>query len=255
MAFVIAVVGKGGVGKTTLSGMLVQHLSNQGKGSILAVDADSNSNLNEVLGLQVSGTLSEIREDLDKRKFDLRRDMSVDELEDYTSVKMDEAITHGDDYDLLVMGRSQGKGCYCYANEVLRRQIERVSANYDYILVDNAAGMEHISRGIFPHIDVTILVSDCSRRGVLSAGRINRLVKEIGYDPSIMGLVVNMTPDGVLDAGTAEEVENQELNLIGVVPQNDQVFDYDCDGIPLVDLPESSPVKAALSGIFERIGL
>ena len=168
---------------------------------------------------------------------------------------MDEAITKGDDYDLLVMGRSQGKGCYCYVNEVLRKQIERVGERYPYILVDNAAGMEHLSRGLLPRIDVIIIVSDCSRRGVLSAGRIHKLAKEIGYEPSVMGLVVNLAPNGILDDGTAEEIKNQQLNLIGIVPQEDQVFSYDCEGIPLINLPETSPVKKALSNIFHEIGI
>ncbi|MCL2883086.1 MAG: AAA family ATPase [Coriobacteriia bacterium] len=255
MPLVIAVVGKGGVGKTTLSGMLIEHLCNQGKTSILAVDADANSNLNEVLGLEVSGSLGEIREGLDQKKFDMMQNSSNLEVSEMIFEEMDGAITRGKGYDLLVMGRSQGKGCYCYANEILRKQIQRLSASYSYILVDNAAGMEHISRGILPQIDIVIIVSDCSRRGVLSAGRIDRLVKEIGYAPSVMGLVVNLAPDGVLDTGTKEEVENQGLRLIGVVPQSDQVFAYDCDGIPLVSLPESSSVKTALNNIFSEVGL
>jgi len=255
MPFVIAVVGKGGVGKTTLSGMLVQHLCNQGKKPILAVDADSNSNLNEVLGLEISGSLGEIREELDNRKFDNMRSLTAHEVSERLYSEMDGAVTKGEGYDLLVMGRTQGKGCYCYANELLSRQIEHLSENYSYILVDNAAGMEHISRGILPKIDVVLIVSDCSRRGVKSAGRISRLVKEIGYAPSVMGLVVNLAPDGVLDQGTVEEISNQELDLIGVVPQSDQVFAYDCDGIPLVGLPELSSVRTALNSIFCEVGI
>ncbi|MCL2774854.1 MAG: AAA family ATPase [Oscillospiraceae bacterium] len=255
MAFVIAVVGKGGVGKTTLSGMLVQYLCHNGKKPVLAVDADSNSNLNEVLGLEITGSLGEIREELDSNIRGLIEELKTKGLEDYTFSRMNEAITKGDGYDLLVMGRSQGKGCYCYVNDLLRNLIAKVSENYPFMLVDNAAGMEHISREILPKIDVVILVSDCSRRGIMSAGRIQRLVKEIGHNPSVMGLVVNAAPDGVLDEGTIEEIENQELELIGIVPQDDEVFSFDSDGIPLISLPETSPVKQALHKIFQRIGV
>ena len=160
MSFVIAVVGKGGVGKTTLSGMLVQHLCLNGKKPVLAVDADSNSNLNEVLGLEVAGSLGEIREEIDSDINGLIEKLRTKGIEDYTFSKMGEAITKGDGYDLLVMGRSQGKGCYCYVNDILRRQITKVSENYPYILVDNAAGMEHISRELLPKLDVVILVRD-----------------------------------------------------------------------------------------------
>jgi CO dehydrogenase maturation factor len=153
------------------------------------------------------------------------------------------------------MGRSQGKGCYCYINDILRKQIATISENYPFILMDNAAGMEHISRELLPRIDVVILVSDCSRRGVMSAGRIQRLVKEIGHKPSVMGLVVNTAPGGVLDEGTIEEIDKQELELIGVVPHDEQVFSYDCDGVPLIQLPETSPVKQALHQIFQKMGV
>ena len=255
MPFVIAVVGKGGVGKTTFSGMLVQHLCQTGKKPVLAVDADSNSNLNEVLGLEISGSLGEIREEFDAKKHEMIEQLKTKGVEDYMLAGMDKAIAKGDGYDLLVMGRSQGQGCYCYVNDILRKQIAKISEKYPYILVDNAAGMEHISRGLLPKIDVVVLVSDCSRRGVMSAGRIQRLVKEIGHNPSVMGLVVNAAPDGVLDAGTMEEIEKQGIELLGIVPQDDQVFSFDCEGIPLINLPQTSPVKLALTKVFQKIGV
>ena len=254
MPYIIAVVGKGGVGKTTLSGMLVQYFSHREGKPVLAVDADSNSNLNEVLGLDISGSLGEIREEIADTQNEIRRS-DVKEVEDYTLSKMDKAITKGDGYDILVMGRPQGAGCYCFANEILKRQIEKIGDNYTYVLVDNEAGMEHISRGLLPKIDVVIIVSDCSRRGVIAAGRIQKLVADIGYEPSVIGLVVNMTPNGVLDDGTAEEVKSQGLDMIGIIPYDEQVFSFDSNGIPLITLPEDSPVKTALNDIFLKIGV
>lgn len=258
MAKVIAVAGKGGVGKTTLSGLLVQHLCETGARPVLAVDADANSNLNEVLGLEAPQSLGDIREEIENAGRSSSLGKLAPEgltLDEYASAKMDEAVKKGDGYDLLVMGRSQGKECYCFVNALLGRQIKRLEENYPYILVDNEAGMEHISRGVLPKIDIVILVSDCSRRGIQAAGRIAKLVEHFDLQPSAFGLVVNRAPDGVLDEGTVEEIKKQGLNLIGIIPQNSDIYDLDCDGKPLTTLSEASPVRTALSGVFKNLGL
>lgn len=256
MAQTIAVAGKGGVGKTTLTGLMIQYLGEKGKTPILAVDADANSNLNEVLGVEVEMTLGEIRETVE------RAEMSKDNpipagmsKPDYMEIMFNRCIAEDDDFDLLVMGRTQGKGCYCYVNGLLQTQVQRLTPNYQYVVVDNEAGMEHISRGILPKVDYIVLVSDCSRRGVQAAGRIAELTKECGMTPKKMGLIINRAPDGVLNEGTKDEVEKQGLELLGVVPQNEAVYDYDCDGKPIVKLPSDSPVRKALYQIMEKLGL
>ena len=256
MAHVIAIAGKGGVGKTTLTGLIIQYLGKKGKGPILAVDADANSNLNEVLGVEVEETLGDIREEV------ARAEMSKDNpippgvsKADYMEFKFDDALIEDDDYDLLVMGRTQGKGCYCFVNGLLQAQLQRLEKNYPYIIVDNEAGMEHISRGLIPTMEIAILVSDCSRRGVQAAGRIAALMKELNFKPKTVGLIVNRAPEGKLDAGTMEEVEKQGLTLLGVVPQDQDVYQYDCDGKPIVRLPKDSPVRSALHDIVQKLGL
>ena len=155
----------------------------------------------------------------------------------------------------MVMGRTQGQGCYCFVNGLVQTQIQRLQANYPYLVVDNEAGMEHISRGLLPTMDVAILVSDCSRRGVQAAGRIAALMQELNFKPKQMGLIVNRAPDGKLDAGTMDEIQKQRLHLFGVVPQSDEVYRYDCDGNPRFRLPEDSPVRTALVRILQNIGL
>ena len=140
-------------------------------------------------------------------------------------------------------------------NGLVQTQIQRLQANYPYLVVDNEAGMEHISRGLLPTMDVAILVSDCSRRGVQAAGRIAALMRELNFKPKQMGLIVNRAPDGKLDAGTMDEIQKQGLHLFGVVPQSDEVYRYDCDGKPTVQLPEGSPVRTALVQILQNIGL
>ena len=256
MAHVIAIAGKGGVGKTTLTGLIIQYLGKKGKGPILAVDADANSNLNEVLGVEVEETLGDIREEV------ARAEMSKDNpippgvsKADYMEFKFDDALIEDDDYDLLVMGRTQGKGCYCFVNGLLQAQLQRLEKNYPYIIVDNEAGMEHISRGVLPNMEVAILVSDCSRRGVQAVGRIAQLIKECDMHPKKVGLIINRAPGGVLNEGTKAEIEKQGLTLLGVVPQDETVYEFDCDGTPIVDLPEDSPVRKAIVEIIDNLGL
>ena len=256
MAHVIAVAGKGGVGKTTLCGMLIQYLCEKGKGPILAVDADANSNLNEVLGVKVETTLGDVREEIARAELAKENPIPTGMSKaDYAEMRFEDALVEDDDFDLLVMGRTQGKGCYCYVNGLLQTQLAKYQNNYPYIVVDNEAGMEHISRGILPKMEVAILVSDCSRRGVQAAGRIAKLMKELNFKPQKTGLIVNRVPDGKLDAGTLEEIRNQGLELLGVVPHDDQVYQYDCDGKPIIRLPKDSPVRSALGEIVKKLGL
>ena len=256
MAHVIAVAGKGGVGKTTLTGLIIQYLGEKGKGPILAVDADANSNLNEVLGVKVEATLGDIREEVARAETSKENPIPAGVSKaDYMEFKFDDALVEDDDFDLLVMGRTQGKGCYCFVNGLLQAQLQRLQKNYPYIIVDNEAGMEHISRGVLPNMQTAILVSECSRRGVQAVGRIAELIKECDMHPQRVGLIINRAPGGVLNEGTKEEIEKQGLELLGVVPQDETVYEFDCDGTPTVKLPEDSPVKKAIREIVDKLGL
>ena len=256
MAHVIAVAGKGGVGKTTLTGLIIQYLGEKGTGPILAVDADANSNLNEVLGVKVDATLGDVREEV--ARSEMAKDNPIPAgmtKADYMEFKFDDALVEDDDFDLLVMGRTQGKGCYCFVNGLLQAQLQRLEKNYPYIIVDNEAGMEHISRGVLPSMQTAILVSDCSRRGVQAVGRIAKLIEECDMHPRQIGLIINRAPGGVLNEGTKQEIENQGLHLLGVVPQDETVFDYDCEGKPTINLPEDSPVKKAIREIVDKLDI
>jgi len=255
LAHVIAVAGKGGVGKTTLTALLIQYLCKGGKGPVLAVDADANSNLNEVIGVEAPPTLGEIREEINHAEELGSKIPAGMSKADYAQFRLQGALTEEDDFDLLVMGRTQGKGCYCYVNGLLQAQLQKLQANYPYIVVDNEAGLEHISRGILPSMETAILVSDCSRRGVQAAGRIKDLIAECKLNPQRIGLIVNRAPGGKLNAGTKEEIEKQGLELLAVVPADDTVYEFDCDGKPSVDLPEDSPVRKALMDAIRKLGL
>lgn len=253
MARVIAMAGKGGVGKTTLCGLLIQYLCETGRKPVLAVDADANSNLNEVLGVEAGETLGDIREELERVGTDILPGGMA--KGDYMEMRMNDALTEEDDFDLLVMGRTQGKGCYCFVNGLLQTQMQKLESSYPYIVVDNEAGLEHISRGILPSMDITLLVSDCSRRGVQAAGRIAQLIRDLNLKTERVGLIVNRAPEGMLNEGIREEIQKQGLELLGVVPHDDKVYQYDCDGRPTVTLPKDSPVRVAMGRILDNLGL
>lgn len=256
MGHIIAVSGKGGVGKTTLCGLLIQYLCETGKKPVLAVDADANSNLNEVLGVQAGVTLGQLREEIERGGVDPKYKIPAGMTKAaYLESRMGAALTEEDDYDLMVMGRSQGQGCYCFVNGIVQTQVQKLQSHYPYIVVDNEAGMEHISRGILPSMEIALLVSDCSRRGVQAAGRIAELMKELNLKPQKTGLIINRAPQGRLDKGTEEEIKKQNLNLLGVVPHDETVYQFDCDGRPMVQLPEGSPVRKALQEILEKLGI
>lgn len=256
MANVIAIAGKGGVGKTTLGGLLIQTMCAEGRRPILAVDADANSNLNEVLGVDVEMTLGDVRENVlhDAEALGQKIPSGMTKA-DYTEMMLQRCLAEDDDFDLLVMGRSQGQGCYCYVNGLLQAQLAKLIPNYKYVVVDNEAGMEHISRGILPKVDIMLLVSDCSRRGVQAAERISELIEECHMKPKMIGLIINRAPNGQLNDGTREEIEKSGLTLLGVVPQDEQVYEYDCEGKPTSSLPEDSPVRLALLEIMKKINL
>ena len=256
MAQTIAFAGKGGVGKTTICGMFIEYLCEKKNGPVLAVDADANSNLNEVLGVEVQDTLGDIREDM------TRAEMAVEQVipkgmtkADYAEMRFSDALTEADDFDLLVMGRTQGKGCYCFVNGLLTTQVAKYAKNYRYIVVDNEAGLEHLSRGVLPQVDTILLVSDCSRRGVQAAGRLSEMIRELKLGAKEVGLIVNRAPGGQLNAGVQEEIAKYGMKLIGVVPHDEAVYEYDAEGKPSVTVPQDSPVKQAVRQIFDSLSL
>ena len=254
MPHTIAVAGKGGVGKTTTCGMLIDYLCKKRRGPVLVVDADANSNLNEVLGVEVETSLGAIREEMANAELKGTIPKGMTKAE-YAEFKFNSALIEDDDFDMLVMGRTQGKGCYCYVNGMLQSQVAKYAGNYKYVVMDNEAGLEHVARGTLPHVDTMLLISDCSRRGIQAVARVAEMVKELKLNPGQMGLIVNRAPGGVLDAGIREEIEKHGLTLFGVLPHDDAVYRCDCDGEPSSKLPENDPMKSALKDIMRSLGL
>ena len=254
MPHTIAVAGKGGVGKTTTCGMLIDYLCKKDQGPVLVVDADAHSNLNEVLGVEVETSLGAIREEMAQAEMKGSIPAGMTKA-DYANFKFNSALIEEDEFDMLVMGRTQGKGCYCYVNGVLKTLVDKYAKNYSYVVMDNEAGLEHVARGTLPHVDTMLLISDCSRRGIQAVARVAEMIEEMQLKPGRIGLIVNRAPNGELEQGVLEEIQRHNLNLIGVLPQDEGVYRCDCNGEPSARLPESNPVKQALKGIMQNLGL
>ncbi|WP_352407033.1 AAA family ATPase [Acetoanaerobium noterae] len=255
MGKTIAVAGKGGTGKTSLTGLLINYLATEKSGKVIAVDADANANLNEVLGEKIDITLGAIKEDVNRRERDGNSFPGGMTKAQYMKYRLSTAISEGDGYDLLVMGRSEGTGCYCYVNGILREQLDTISNSYDYLVIDNEAGMEHLSRGTSKSVDVLLLVSDCSRRSIQAVARIRDLALELKLKIGDLYLIVNKAPNGQLNDGIMEEINKYNLNLLGVVPMDENIYEYDSNGKPLIDLPIDSPSKKTFHEILSNLNI
>ncbi len=247
MSYSIALAGKGGTGKTTVAGLLIKYLVKKKKTPILAVDADANANLNEVLGLEVHDTVGNAREDMKKGK--VPEGMTKDV---FMSMRLEEAIAEEEGYDLVVMGQPEGAGCYCAANSILTGFLEKLTANYPYTVMDNEAGMEHISRLTTRNVNVLLLVTDASRRGLQAAVRIHELAKELNIVAGKSCLIINQAK-GEPDAQTMAIIRDAGLELAGVIMEDDTVYEYDNQGRPTVQIPEDNPAVQSAYEIFEKI--
>ena len=241
----IAVTGKGGTGKTTLASMLVRYLVETGKGSVLAVDADFNSTLNEALGLEVSDTIANVLADIKKNKVPTGMTKDV-----FIELKLHQALIETRDYDLLVMGGPQGPGCYCFPSEILKRNLESLDKNYDYMVIDNEAGMEHISRETIENVDILLVISDATAKGVRTAGRIYELAKRLQIRIGAAYLLVTRIAD---PEPLRSDIEATGLELLGVIPDDPLVTEYDLQGKPLMDLPADSPAVSASMKLFDKL--
>ena len=255
MTYNIAVAGKGGVGKTSLTGLLIDTLVKQKKDPILVVDADANCNLYEVLGSEEPETIGHIREVANMTEKNGDSFPGGMTKAQFLQWQLSMILEEGDGYDMLVMGRSEGEGCYCFVNGILKQQVQKISDHFKYVITDNEAGMEHISRKLTKHVDTLILVSDCAKRSIQAVARIRDLAKEMNLSVGKIGLIVNKAPNGELSNGVKEEIEKYGLDLFGVVPSDELIYEYDSEGIPLVKLPADSKSRVALEKIIETLDL
>lgn len=250
MAYVIAVAGKGGTGKTSLAALTVKYLMERKKKAILAVDADSNSCLNEALGVQIHATIGHLREEsLQTIRSGAERPggMSMEQLFDY---QVQQSIIESKGFDLMVMGRPEGPGCYCAANNIIRKYTDKLSETYSYVVIDNEAGMEHLSRRTTHKVDMLLIISDPTVRGVRTAKRIDELVKELSLDVARHALVINRVA-GEEGAELKKYAEDLGLDVAGMVPQDHNIFEYDLQGRGIIELPEDSVAVRAMYGVLD----
>ncbi len=249
MTKVIALAGKGGTGKTTVSALLVKYLREKQLTPVLAVDADSNANLNELLGLSVELTIGQIRKEL---KSELPPNMTRDQ---YMEMKIHQALIEESGFDLLAMGQPDGPGCYCAANQYLAMTMDHLAPNYRYIIVDNEAGMEHLSRMNLRVIDLLLVTSDPSARGILTARRIAELTGPLGIEIKQRCLIVNRVPDPAppeLLAKIDEAVTGSDLPLGGLLSASPELVDQEISGRSYLELPATAPVLAQAYAIFDN---
>jgi CO dehydrogenase maturation factor len=239
--------GKGGTGKTTLSALIIRYLRSNGHGPILAVDADPSSNLADALGLPVKQSLGTAREDFFETKGKLPPGMTK---ETFLEMKLHEILVESEGLDLLVMGRPEGPGCYCYANNILRHHLDVLVKNYPYAVMDNEAGMEHLSRRTTQGVDYLLFLSDYSIKGIRTVGKIRELIDELKLSVKERHLVVDRAPRE-LDSGFSREIQAQGLNLLATVPVDPFISDYEMKGKPLLSLPDESP---AVQVVAEMMG-
>ncbi len=247
MTYSIALAGKGGTGKTTVAGMLIKYLVSREKTPIIAVDADSNANLNEVLGLEVTETVGNAREEM--KKGVVPGGMTKDI---FMSMKLEQAVVEAASYDLIVMGQPEGKGCYCAANTLLTGFIERLTDNYPYLVMDNEAGMEHISRLTTRDVDILLIVSDTSRRSIQAAIRINELAKTLSVGVGKTYLIINQVKEE-LSAPVLEMLNKAELEIAGTIPEDKSIYEYDLNGQPTIEIAEDNAAVKAAFEIFKKI--
>ena len=246
MSYSIGLAGKGGTGKTTIAGLLIKYLVEKGKTPILAVDADANANLNEVVGLEVEETLGDAREEMKKG---VSNGMTKDV---FMEMKLQESVVESSGFDLIVMGRPEGAGCYCAANTLLTQYLERLIDNYAYVVIDNEAGMEHISRLTTNDINILLVVSDPTSRGIQAAARIVELTDSLGLNIDRRLLIVNQSRQGQNEA-VDKAVNKYGLDLVGTVPEDPDVRDFDLNGRPTIELGKESRAVKAVYEIFEKI--
>ncbi|NJD76212.1 MAG: ATP-binding protein [Candidatus Methanoperedens sp.] len=247
---VIAITGKGGTGKTAVAAMLIRHISKGGR-TLLAIDADPDSNLPDVLGVKVDKTIGDMREFMLQERDKMPPDTNKERV---LESKVYEVLTEMPKYDLLVMGRPEGSGCYCFANNLLRGIMDRILKNYDITIIDTAAGLEHLSRRIIRDVDELLVVTDGSRRGLQTAERIRELAQSLNLNIKKMHVIANkVTPEN--RARIEEYARELKMDIAGVVPFDEVLAKFDLEGRPLAELPADSAAVGGVGEIAKRMGL
>jgi CO dehydrogenase maturation factor len=260
MTTTIALAGKGGVGKTTIAAMVIKYLTQMRDGAVLAIDADPSSNLNMVLGLDLEWTVGDIREDLLTQ---VQQSLTAGgaamgtlpggvNKREYLDYQIRSSLAEGGRFDLIAMGRGEGQGCYCAVNHNLREVVDSISKNYQYVVIDNEAGMEHLSRRTTRDVQHLLVVTDPTQRGVVAAERIAAFRNELDIRIEHAYLILNGL-SGEIPAPLKARIDQLDIPLLGVVPHDDQAEQFEFSARPLVELEDASPLYQAVAALMEKI--
>lgn len=245
----IAVSGKGGTGKTTIAALILRYLLRKNYKPILAVDADPNSNFGDALGVKVEGTVGKVLDGFLKEKENLPTGVVKESLLDY---KLAEILVEDKGFDLLSMGQGEGPGCYCYPNTVIRNYIEKLASNYKYVVIDNEAGMEHISRRTNGSLDLLLMVSDPSMKGIRTCKKLEDLIVELGLNIKKTYLLINRLSHDI-PPQIDEEIKRLNLHLLETIPEDGNIIDYELKGIPMLNLADDSPSVLKMNEAMEKV--
>ncbi|MFC1949111.1 AAA family ATPase [Chloroflexota bacterium] len=249
MSISIAVAGKGGTGKTSVASIIIRYLKQKGPGPILAIDADPNANLGESLGLETPQTVGSIIASFNSDKINIPPGMTK---EAYLDIKLNGAMVESKGLDLITMGRGEGPECYCYPNALLRKFADTLAGNYAYVVMDNEAGMEHLSRRTTQNIDLLLIISDHSVKGVRTVARIKDLVSELKLVVKRQEVIINFAPDELAP------MVKEELSRLGIespisIPEDELIYQYDLEVKPVLDLPDTSIAVKAVNGLMDEL--
>ena len=247
MAYRIAICGKGGVGKSTFSALTVRYLARELKKTVLAVDADPNATLGAMLGVPVDASVADIREETLEKKDAIPSGMSKDQFVEY---KIQQCIIEERGFDLLTMGRPEGPGCYCFVNSLLRRYLERAGEGYPYVVIDNEAGMEHLSRRTDGAVDLLLVVTEPTVVGADTAKRIADLARKLRVTVKRKAIVVNRVGAGGLSDIVRQRLEAAKLDVVGEIPADDAVAQAAAAGQSLLELADDSAMLATVREII-----
>ena len=249
MSFNIAVAGKGGSGKTSLASLVIRYLKKNSTGPILAIDADPNANLGESLGLEVTKTVGLMLDDFQRDKINIPPGTTK---EAYLEYKLNEVIVESKGLDLVTMGKGEGPECYCYPNLMVRKFADTLADNYAYMVMDNEAGMEHLSRRTTQNIDALLIISNHSVKGVRTIARIKELVSELKLIVKSQLAIINMVP-AKLDPLVTDELDRLGIELTAIIPEDEKVYQYDLELKPLLDMPDTSKAVRTVNDLMDKI--
>ncbi|MBI4961724.1 MAG: AAA family ATPase [Desulfomonile tiedjei] len=254
MGKTLAVAGKGGVGKTSFTALVIKALVERGKKPILAIDADSNSNLHEVLGIREPKSVGCVREETRKAGEDIPGGMTRDRFMEY---QIQASLEETKDLDFLSMGRPEGPGCYCMANNILREIIQRLTSNYSFVVIDNEAGLEHLSRRTEEEVDHLFIISDPAPRSLRTIGRIVELIDELGGRVHNKHLVISRAQGALEDLPEMTQTEIQRLPYSpeAVIPYDDTLVNLDLQGVPLLQIPSEAPSYTAVKKLLQDLNI